>query len=423
MGSRNKGKPTANSQKLCLSYLSKFLNKINMKKQLSLISVFFVFLAMGFGDAAGQLVSVVEKAFNVSPFTASLVSLSGMIMFGVLSVPTGVWQSKIGKKKMLTIGLVLFLAGAVLPILAFNFPMILLAVLLMGAGATILQVSGNPLIRDVADEGQYSSMLSFAQSLKAIGTLSTSLILVLIGTSLMKYAWFSFTPEGGETIDMGFRILFPIFAVVLLITLVMVIMFVPDNISKSDEKPTTLGNCIRALGDPYILMMFLAIFFYCGAEASMFNRIPSILIENNPGITPAVGNIVLIVSLFVGRFLGGVILRKMSAKKFLAITIAVSILGNVLLFMPYNTFTTWLSFILIGIGFANIFPLIFSICVDHKPEMSNEISGLMTTAIVGAAIVPLLTGAMAGVGIRYAFIVPLACLCYLCFVTARVSKS
>jgi len=398
----------------------KFKYKI-MKKQLSLISVFFVFLAMGFGDAAGQLVSVVEKAFNVTPFTASLVSLSGMIMFGVLSVPTGVWQSKIGKKKMLTIGLILFLAGAVLPILAFNFPIILLAVLLMGAGATILQVSGNPLIRDVSDEGKYSSMLSFAQSLKAIGTLSTSLILVLIGTSLMKYGWFSFTPEGGETIDMGFRILFPIFAVVLLITLVMVVMFVPENVSKSDEKPTTLGNCIRALGNPFILMMFLAIFFYCGAEASMFNRIPSILSEN-ASVTPAMGNIVLIISLFVGRFLGGVILQKMSAKKFLGITVAISIIGNLLLFLPYNTFTTWLSFILIGIGFANIFPLVFSICVDHKPEMSNEISGLMTTAIVGAAIVPLLTGAMAGVGIRYAFIVPLACLCYLCFVTARVSK-
>ena len=392
-----------------------------MKKQLSLISVFFVFLAMGFGDAAGPLVSVVEKAFNVTPFTASLVSLSGMIMFGVLSVPTGVWQSKIGKKKMLTIGLILFLAGAVLPILAFNFPIILLAVLLMGAGATILQVSGNPLIRDVSDEGKYSSMLSFAQSLKAIGTLSTSLILVLIGTSLMKYGWFSFTPEGGETIDMGFRILFPIFAVVLLITLVMVVVFVPENVSKSDEKPTTLGNCIRALGNPFILMMFLAIFFYCGAEASMFNRIPSILSEN-ASVTPAMGNIVLIISLFVGRFLGGVILQKMSAKKFLGITVAISIIGNLLLFLPYNAFTTWLSFILIGIGFANIFPLVFSICVDHKPEMSNEISGLMTTAIVGAAIVPLLTGAMAGVGIRYAFIVPLACLCYLCFVTARVSK-
>jgi fucose permease len=150
----------------------------------------------------------------------------------------------------------------------------------------------------------------------------------------------------------------------------------------------------------------------------MFNMIPRILGE---GVNTT-GNIVLIASLFVGRFLGGVILRKMSAKKFLGITVAVSILGNVLLFMPYTPFVTWLAIILVGIGFANIFPLIFSICVDHKPEMSNEISGLMTTAIVGAAIVPLLTGFMADVTVALAFIVPLCCLAYLCFVTARVSK-
>ena len=43
-----------------------------MKKQLSLVSVFLVFLAMGFGDAAGQLVSIVEKAFNITPLAASL---------------------------------------------------------------------------------------------------------------------------------------------------------------------------------------------------------------------------------------------------------------------------------------------------------------------------------------------------------------
>ena len=213
-----------------------------MKKNLSLVAVFFVFLAMGFGDAAGQLVSVVEKAFNISPFMASFVSFSGMIMFGVLSVPTGVWQSKTGKKKMLTIGLILFLLGAILPIIAFNFPIILLAVLLMGAGATILQVSGNPLIRDVSPEGKYSSMLSFAQSLKAIRTLSTALILVLIGTSLMKYGWFSFTPEGAaEPVNMGFRILFPIFGAVLLITLIMVLLFVPDPAETETTEPTTFG--------------------------------------------------------------------------------------------------------------------------------------------------------------------------------------
>ena len=185
--------------------------------------------------------------------------------------------------------------------------------------------------------------------------------------------------------------------------------------------PNSMGSQLRlnGLGNKYILMMFLGIFFYCGAEASMFNRIPSILIENNPGITPALGNIVLIIALFVGRFFGGVCLRHIKPAVFLVLTILVSIIGNVLLFLPYNAFTTWLSFILIGIGFANIFPLIFSISVDKMPEKTNEIAGLMTTAIVGAAIVPLLTGAAANVAPKYAFFVTLACLLYLGFVALK----
>ena len=393
-----------------------------MKKSLSLFSVFLVFLAMGFGDAAGQLVSVVEKVFNISPFMASFVSFFGLIMFGVLSVPMGVVQSRIGKKSTLMIGLVLFLCGAILPVIAFSFGVILLSVFLMGAGAAILQVSGNPMMRDVSAEGKYSSNLSFAQSVKAIGTLSTSLIIVLIGTSLMKYGWFSAVGQDGEAVNMGFRILFPIFAVVLLVTLLLVAAFVPNAKNEETEKPTTVGKCIKALGNPYILMMFLGIFFYCGAEASMFNRIPSILIENNPSLTPAIGNIVLIVALFVGRFAGGVFLRFMKPNTFLYVTIGISVLGNVLLFLPYNSVITWLSFILIGLGFANIFPLIFSMCIGRMPDKSNEISGLMTTAIVGAGIVPLLTGAAANINFKYAFIVTLACLAYLTFVAMMNSR-
>ena len=394
-----------------------------MKKSIALVSVFFVFLAMGFGDAAGQLVSVVQEAFHITPFTASLVSFSGMVMFGVLSVPMGVYQSKAGKKKTLMLGMILFLLGAIIPICVFNFPMILLAVLLMGAGAAILQVSGNPIIRDVSPEGKYSSMLSFAQAIKAIGTLSTSLIIVIVGTVLMKYGWFSYIPaEGAEPVNMGFRILFPIFAVVLLITLILVAVFVPNNKESETEKPTTLGQCLAALGNGFILMMFLGIFIYCGAEASMFNRIPSILIENNQNISPALGNIVLIIALFVGRMLGGIGLRHIKASIFLILTVLVSVIGNLLLFLPYNTFTTWLSFILIGVGFANIFPLIFSICVDKMPEKTNEISGLMITAIVGAAIVPLLTGFAANFNPRYAFIVTLCCLLYLGFIGLKCRK-
>lgn len=394
-----------------------------MKKSLSLLSVFLVFLAMGFGDAAGQLVSIVQQAFRVSPFMASFVSFSGMIMFGLLSVPMGVQQSKIGKKKMLIIGLILFLLGAILPIISFNFPIILLAVLLMGGGATILQVSGNPLMRDVSEKGKYSSNLSFAQSIKAIGTLSTSLIVALVGTSLMKYAWFRLpSPTASEPIYIGFRILFPIFAAVLFLTLILVISFVPNAKEEEVSQPTTFKKCMLALKDRYILTMFLGIFLYCGAEASMFNRIPSILEDNAPEITPTIGNIVLIVALFLGRFMGGVTLRYIKPKTFLLITIIISMIGNILLFVPYNAVSIWISFILIGLGFSNIFPLIFSICIDRKPEKTNEISGLMTTAIVGAAFVPLLTGAAANFNPKYAFIVTFLCLLYLIFLASKQNR-
>ena len=198
-------------------------------------------------------------------------------------------------------------------------------------------------------------------------------------------------------------------------------LFVPNKYENEEKtEPTTVKKCIGALKNPFILMMFLGIFFYCGAEASMFNRIPSILMTNNPNIPPTLGNIILIIALFLGRFLGGLVLRKIDAKSFLLITVFISIIGNVLLFFPY---TTILSFIFIGIGFANIFPLIFSIAIEHQPELTNEISGLMTTAIVGAAIVPVITGLAANAGPKYAFIVTLACLIYLTIVSLRLLKT
>ncbi|MEZ5196612.1 MAG: hypothetical protein R2764_09475 [Bacteroidales bacterium] len=51
-----------------------------------------------------------------------------------------------------------------------KFFVLLFAILLLGAGATTLQVVGNPIMRDVSPEGKYSSNLSFAQSVKAIGS-------------------------------------------------------------------------------------------------------------------------------------------------------------------------------------------------------------------------------------------------------------
>ncbi len=69
-----------------------------------------------------------------------------------------------------------------------------------------------------------------------------------------------------------------------------------------------------------------------------------------------------------------------------------TITGLLLLFLSENILIAKTAIVIIGFGSANIFPLIFSIAVERMPKRSNEISGLMITAIAGGAVFPLLMG-------------------------------
>ena len=118
-------------------------------------------------------------------------------------------------------------------------------------------------------------------------------------------------------------------------------------------------------------------------------------------------------TLMIGRFLGGMILNWLKPEKFFVITSILSILGILGLFLGNQTIAI-ISVIIIGLGFANVFPLIFSITIEHLPEKTNELSGLMVTAIVGGAFVPLLMGLLQDLTtISVGFLVPLAALIYI----------
>ena len=152
-----------------------------MTKRSQALPVFLAFLAMGFADAAGPFVSLAKQQFSLSNFAAQLIAFTGFIMFGIVSVPMGVYQDKKGKKFILMLGLAIMLAGVLIPALAgfSTFPVFLITVLLLGAGATTLQVAGNPIMRDVSPAGAYASNLSLAQFVKAIGSLSGPVIPVV----------------------------------------------------------------------------------------------------------------------------------------------------------------------------------------------------------------------------------------------------
>ena len=373
--------------------------------------IFLAFLVMGFGDVSGPLTSQLQNDFSLTNFQAGLVTFMAFLMFGLLSIPMGLYQDRRGRKHVLTLGLLAALIGIILPMAGRyeSFPLILGGLLFLGTGATMLQVAGNPIMRDVSPEGKYSRNLSFGQFVKAIGSLSGSLIPILAA----RY-W-----------GLDWKILFPIYGSVILLVIAVLAMTRIDE-KAANEKPATLASCFGLLRNPFILLMVVGIFLYVGSEVSMSAKLPNFL-EQKFGYDikeqGLFGTLFFFLSLMTGRFLGGVILNWLPPRKFLVITSAVSILGIAGLYISGSQVMAFALILLVGLGFANIFPLIFSITVDEFPDRSNEISGLMVTAIIGGALVPVLFGGVADLfGLMAGFAVPGLCMVYILWTGARTLK-
>jgi MFS transporter, FHS family, L-fucose permease len=362
--------------------------------------VFLAFLAMGFGDAVGPFVGLAKNEFTLSNTIAFLIPFMGFIMFGLLSVPLGIYQAKKGKKFVLMLGLVVMLLGIVIPIFKISsFYLFLVTVLFLGAGATILQVAGNPIMRDVSEEGKYSRNLSLAQFVKAIGSLSGPVI-PAIAALYFGADW---------------KILFPIYSIALIITIISVATLNVKENNYDESTSATFKSSLELLKNGYVFMMVAAIFVYVGAEVCMSSGIP-VYLQSKYGIEieklGLLGTGLFFTALMIGRFLGGVILNWISPRKFFITTVVISIVGIVGLLT--GIVSVVVSVIIIGLGFANIFPLVFSITVDSMPQKTNELSGLMVTAIVGGAFIPPIMGLVADTtSIEYGFLVPLVALLYI----------
>ena len=379
------------------------------------IPIFLAFLCMGFGDVVGPLVGLAKDTFQLSYTMAQLVPFAGFIMFGVLSVPMGIYQDKKGKKFILVLGLVVALIGLFLPMMNgmygariqfspgeyFSYYVVLLSILLLCAGATILQVAGNPVMRDVSPEGTYSKNLTLAQSIKAVGSSLGFLLPPLVAL----------------TFGLEWSILFPVFCILIVVTLLLVSPLRISEHKDPDAKPASLRSCLALLKNGYVFVMVVAIFLYVGAEVSMSSGVPILLKENFgvKGFSLWVSWAIFYLPIVLGRFGGSIILGRISAKKFLVVTVMAAILG-VLAMLTSSELPTYVGIVLVGLGFANIFPLVFSITIDQMPERSNELSGLMVTAISGGAIVPLIMGKVVdSTSVLAGFAVPLMCILYIAF--------
>ncbi len=365
------------------------------------LPIFMAFLVMGVADAMGPLSDAVKGQYELSNVMATLLSFFVFIAFAAFSVPGGLLAARIGMKKLLLLGLGLNALAMLVPTLMVpGFALLLLCIFVLGIGTTFLQVAGNPIMREVSAAGAYSRNLSFAQGIKGVGsTAATYLVTAITAIALFQ--------------NMGWRGTFPVFFVLMAAAFVAV-MLVKVNETKP-EIPPSISSSLSLLKEPVFALAVLGIFLYVGAEVCMARfLLPGLKAIGLDELTAnKFGPTLFFALLTVGRIGGGLLLTKVQPRPAFRVSALMGAVGAGLI-MTGSTRLAIAGVILGGLGFANIWPLLFSITVEAKPERAGELSGLMCMAISGGAIVPLVMGALVDSGLNaVAFVVPALCFVYL----------
>jgi MFS transporter, FHS family, L-fucose permease len=373
------------------------------------IPVYLAFLAMGFVDAVGPFMSLAKNEFLLSTAVASLIPFVGLSMFGLLSIPAGILQSRYGEKLVLMMGLFLTLVGVLNASFGqASFLRLILTMVLVGAGAASLQVAGNPIMQDISAKGKLARNLVFGQFVKALGSLSGPIIPV-VAAMYFGASW---------------RVIFPVYSAALLVA-ILAATTLRIRRHQSSSKVATPRSCLNLLRNGYVLSMTVAIFLYVGAEVCVSASIPLLLKEQfSVDITKVglLGTGLFFTALTLGRLFGGLILNWIAPWKFLNLSCAISLAGLFGLFAPVKSIAVG-SLVLAGVGFANIFPLVFSAALERMPNRTSEISGLMVTAIVGGAFLPPLMGLVADhTSVRAGFLVPISAIAYVYTTALRTSR-
>lgn len=351
-----------------------------MNKEISLrkiLPVMFGFFIMGFVDIVGVSTSYVKNDFaGMNDTMVNLISLSCFLWFFLLSIPTGMLMNRIGRKKTVLLSFALHVAAMIVPLAAYDFTAVLIAFALIGIGNTLLQVSLNPLVTNVIAGDKLTGTLTFGQFVKAVSSFLGPIIAAAVTGSIL-----------------GWKMIFPIYAAISLLALVW-LWLTPIAEQKVASADISIGHTFSLLKDKYIVAFFIGILVLVGVDVGMGITFPKLLMErcNLPLTDAGMGNSVYFFARTVGAFLGGILLMKLPERKFFAASVFVALAGLAGMIFLHGLWSILACVAVFGIGYANLFSIIFSISMQRVPERANEVSALLIVGVAGGAVIPPVLG-------------------------------
>ena len=383
------------------------------------ITVAVLFFIFGFITNLNMaLVPHLRNIFTLPYAWAMLAESAFFLAYFVFASPTSKLIETIGYKKTMVVSLFIQVVGCLLFVPAaktVSFPLFLTAVFIVGAGVTALQTAANPYVAILGPEHSAPVRLTLAQALNSLGgaiapLVAGAYILTDLGDTATK-------AEVANTVRGPY---IAIAAGLLILGVAVAFMHLPHIAQTQEFRPAKEGDAIlsRSIWSyRHTVLGAVGIFLYVGVEVGL----ASIAVNyfKTQGIDSA-KTASFLVSLYwggalVGRLLGSWMLTRIKSGKLLGIFGFIASALIVVSMFSSGQVAIW-SMVLCGFFNSIMFPNIFALGIAGLGPMTSKGSGLIMTAVVGGAIVPLALGALADkVGIQHAFVIPLICYVFIAY--------
>ena len=387
--------------------------------QLFVMGLFFIF--GGITSLNDVIIPKLKELFTLNYTQAMLVQFCFFAAYAVVGIPGARLVKKIGYMRGAVAGLLTMMAGCLLFIPASQtatYGVFLFALFVLASGVVIVQVVSNPLISMPGKPATAHSRLTFAQAFNSLGTT----IFPIVGSILILGSLATVTADqlSGVELD-AYRtaesqaIVNGYLGIAAALAVVAAVVWLFRNALKGEKHEASEGLAgLDLLKRPRFGFGALCIFLYVGAEVAIGSLIVNYLMQDHVMALPEqdAGKLIGLYwgGAMVGRFIGSAVLRVLSPGKVLA---SVSVAAIALLIFSTQSTGEVAGYALLAVGLTNaiMFPTIFTLACEKLGSRAADGSGIINVAIVGGAVVPLLTGIIADLtgSLAIAFTLPMVC--------------
>lgn len=404
----------------------------NFRIKLSLFLNYFVFAILL--NSVGTVILQVQRNYNITESAASVLEAFKDLSIAAASFLIASYVVRIGYKKTMLIALGLVtVACLVMPSLnSFLMTKVLFAT--VGVGFALIKVTVFATIGLITkDSKEHASFMSFIESFFMVGILTGYFIFSAFVDDVHpeSTAWFK---------------VYYILAALSFLAFLLLLTSPLDESSVHSEKSTSLtddfGGMLKLIIIPIVLVFIFSAFFYVLIEQSIMSWLPTF--NNKVLKLPTALSIqmasILAASTAIGRFLSGLLLRKVNWYALLTVCLLLAA-GLVLLTVPLaskagdHVITGWgnaplvaFMFPIIGLLLAPVYPAINSVILSTLPKnMHGPMSGLIVIfSALGGTSGSIITGnifhAYGGQTAFYFSLLPIAILVVILFFYYRLQK-